>query len=530
MTEAPLPQWFAYAMILGQAIVMAIIVYYLSKIKEIKTAENYLTAGRNVGVGMVSASIIAAWVWAATLMFSSWTGYTMGFIGPWWYAIGAAIPLPLFAYLAISLKKKMPKVHSYPEFFLYRFDTKTHKLFSVIAFVVSCWVTVMVVTGGAITVSTFTGISFSMAAFIIVIAFTSYTVIGGLYGSIFSDTVQAIMVFVSLTVIMLGVYVTIGPEAIYNGLMGVINNKPVLDAGMTATAQDSQWDPLNILNAVGIGFLIVNTIGNLGAVFCDQSYWARAIAAKNIDTAKKAFWAGGLGWAPIPLVMGTALGVTGLALGLKVGETYVNGGTSITFGEAFAIAPTTAFYVLGMTGLFAFGVAIVSAILSTGSAELNAITTVFSNDIYRRYINPKASDSKILKVSKISSLIFAGLILVLSELARMSGVSMGFLYLGMGVMFSSAVVPTVLGLLWKDASTDGAFWGTIIGAVCGLAYWTSTGFDLDWGVVWGNIIVISVSTVIHIVHSINHPANFDWETLKNADIEIRSDASASVKA
>lgn len=34
------------------------------------TAEQFSTAGRSVGVGLASASIVAAWTWAATIMMS----------------------------------------------------------------------------------------------------------------------------------------------------------------------------------------------------------------------------------------------------------------------------------------------------------------------------------------------------------------------------------------------------------------------------------------------------------------------------
>ncbi|MEK1831291.1 hypothetical protein AAAC51_26850 [Priestia megaterium] len=70
------------------------------------TAEQFSTAGRNVGVGLASASIIAAWTWAATLMMSSSTGYQYGISGPYWYAAGASIQILLFAIVAINLKKK----------------------------------------------------------------------------------------------------------------------------------------------------------------------------------------------------------------------------------------------------------------------------------------------------------------------------------------------------------------------------------------------------------------------------------------
>ncbi|MGB8269625.1 MAG: sodium:proline symporter, partial [Priestia megaterium] len=84
------------------------------------TAEQFSTAGRNVSVGLASASIIAAWTWAATLMMSSSTGYQYGISGPYWYAAGASIQILLFAIVAINLKKKAPNAHTFLEFIAQR--------------------------------------------------------------------------------------------------------------------------------------------------------------------------------------------------------------------------------------------------------------------------------------------------------------------------------------------------------------------------------------------------------------------------
>ncbi|MDQ7861141.1 hypothetical protein RCO48_09125 [Peribacillus frigoritolerans] len=74
--------------------------------KQAMTAEQFSTAGRSIGVGLSSASIIAAWTWAATIMMSSSTGYQYGISGPFWYAAGATIQILLFAIVAIHLKRK----------------------------------------------------------------------------------------------------------------------------------------------------------------------------------------------------------------------------------------------------------------------------------------------------------------------------------------------------------------------------------------------------------------------------------------
>ncbi|MDX9861566.1 MAG: hypothetical protein RBS99_11695, partial [Rhodospirillales bacterium] len=304
------------------------------------TAESYLTGGRDIGHGMINASIIATWIWAATLMISAWTGYTYGFIGPWWYALGAVIPLPIMAYLGRQIKRIAPNVRSYPEFIRFRLDKKNHLLHSLIAIIVSFWVVLMIVTGGAVMGVTFTGAPFWAIALTMVVIFVSYSSIAGLWANIFADTIMTLVMYVCLIFIAIGVFVVVGPSAIYDGVVNVIQNKPVLQPALGEAERASQYDGLNWLNAAGLGFLVVNTIGNLGAVLCNQTYWGRVIASDNPKTVFRSFMTAAFCWWPIPLATGTALGVGALALGLTVGETYTVGNASILFSEAEAVAPT----------------------------------------------------------------------------------------------------------------------------------------------------------------------------------------------
>ena len=379
---APLPEWTMFAILAAQGGIYIFAVWMIGR-KRGATAESYLTGGRDIGHGMINASIIATWIWAATLMISAWTGYSYGFIGPWWYALGAVIPLPIMAFLGRQIKRVAPMVRSYPEFIRFRLDRKNHLLHSFIAIVVSFWVVLMIVTGGAVMGVTFTGASFFWIAVTMVLIFISYSSIAGLWANIFADTIMTLVMYVCLIVIAVGVFVAIGPTAIYEGVANVIQNKPILQPALDEAARASQYDGLNWLNTAGLGFLVVNTIGNLGAVLCNQTYWGRVIASEDDKTVFRSFMSAALCWWPIPLATGTALGVGALALGLTVGETYSFGDIPILFSEASAVAPTMVFITLGYAGLACFVIAVGGATVSTGAGEILAVVTVWVNDIFK---------------------------------------------------------------------------------------------------------------------------------------------------
>jgi len=524
----PLPVWYGPALILGLGAMFTILVWIIGRWKG-STAETMLTGGREIGHGMANAAIVATWVWAATLMMSSWTGYTYGPSGPWWYSLGATIPLPIFAYLGQTLKAKMPLIHTYPEFMRFRLDKKNHICMGAISLTVCTWVTIMIVSGGAIMYQTYTGIPFNIAALLMCITFVTYTLVAGTWASIFADTVMGLGIYVALGICVFGTLLLMGPKAIWDGLTAVYTQHPILEPIGAYTNEfyvTNQWDCINYLNAAGIGFLIVNTVGNLGAVLNNQTYWSIAIATDRPRTVFTSFLASSLCWAPIPLAMATSRGVSGLALQHVVGQTYqslfLDMPGYIYFQESEAIAPLTGFTIIGWYGMVAFTLAVGFATVSTGSHELMSSASNFVNDFYRYYLRPQASAKELLRVTRLALFLFMGIVLGFTVTWRAIGFTFAGMYQAMGIFFSSAVIPLCLAVWWKDANPDGCFWGTVIGAVLGIWYWASVDFNLGWGVVWANIIVMAVSCIA-IPWSIAKPHNFDFKQLAGVDIMIHEE-------
>ncbi len=520
---APLPEWSMYVILAAQGIIYTIAVVIIAKAKG-RSAEAFLSGGRDIGHGMINASIVATWIWAATLMISSWTGFSYGFTGPWWYAAGATIPLPCMAYIGKQIKIIMPKATSYPEFVLFRSDKKNHLLHSIITIIVCLWVTLMIITGGGVMLHAFTGAPFWIIAVLMTIIFISYISFAGLWASIFADTVMCLVMYACLLIIVWTVVLKIGPSAIYEGLINIINTKPNLQPGAPIEVLEAQWDPLNWFNTAGLGFLIVNTIGNLGAVLCNQTYWSRMTGSKDPYIAWRSFMTAAFCWWPIPFATATALGVGGLSMGLTVGETYTSPtGVGMLFTEPTAIAPMTAFVVLGYLGLIMFVVAVGGATISTGAGEILAVVTVLVNDLYRGYINPKASDAKVLSLSRIFLVVTGIGLLAIVIYWRAIGFTFSGMYQAMGVAFSSAVIPIWMFCFYKNTNKNGAFWATIIGGIIGILYWVLVAdMDLLWGVVWANLIVMGVSAVILIPWTMIAPQPFDFKSMKDKGFEYGS--------
>jgi hypothetical protein len=167
----------------------------------------------------------------------------------------------------------------------------------------------------------------------------------------------------------------------------------------------------------------------------------------------------------------------------------------------------------------------IRAVTSAGSSELIAVSSLCTYDIYRTYINPDASGKKILKVSRAVVLGFGCFMGLLAVILNKAGVSLGWMYLAMGILIGSAVLPIAFMLLWRKANAIGAILGTIIGCVLGVITWLVV-TKVEYGrinldttgrnapMLAGNLVSILTGGAIHAVCSFLWPQDYDWDTTK----------------
>lgn len=167
----------------------------------------------------------------------------------------------------------------------------------------------------------------------------------------------------------------------------------------------------------------------------------------------------------------------------------------------------------------------IRAVTSAGSSELIAVSSLCTYDIYRTYINPDASGKKILKVSRAVVLGFGCFMGLLAVILNKAGVSLGWMYLAMGILIGSAVLPIAFMLLWRKANAIGAILGTIIGCVLGVITWLVV-TKVEYGrinldttgrnapMLAGNLVSVLTGGAIHAVCSFLWPQDYDWDTTK----------------
>jgi len=398
--------------------------------------------------------------------------------------------------------------------------------------------------GGALTVEALTGIRYELAVIL-------YTSASGLKATFMASYLHTMIIFTVVCCMITITYIKVySSDLIYDYLEKTVsytdeqctNIYSADGAGTDSFYLDAdgkkqmacgpvsgnvQGSYLTMLSSGGLMFGIINIIGNFGTVFVDQSYWQSAIAARP-ESAAKGYLLGGICWFAIPFSLATSLGLASTALMIPI--------TSSEAGSGL-VPPAVADYLMGDAGAVLILIMLFMAIVSTGSAESIAVSSLVAYDMYREYINPEATGKQILFWSRVVIVLFNLFMGVFAILLNALGLNLGWVYLFMGVMIGSAVIPLWNMMTWKDASGKGAVLAAWGGLVLALAGWligaqvqggkiTVSTLGTNEVMLSGNLIAIFSSGIIHYLYSkFVDPQNYDFDTLDSNIHLVEQDLS-----
>ncbi|RDX54444.1 urea transporter [Lentinus brumalis] len=521
--EPILPQGAGYGVVVGIGLFFSAFMVCLTAIQarytgfSPKNSEEFNSASRSVKPGLIASGIVSAWTWAATLLQSSAVAYKDGISGPWWYGAGATVQVLLFAQLAAKLKLNAPHAHTWLEIVAARWGTFAHLVFMFFGLATNIIVSSMLILGGSATVTALTGMHTIAACFLIPLGVAIYVVVGGMRATLLCDYTHTTVLFAIIFVFVFTVYATSEKIGSFSAMHALLA-KASADQPVPGNAQGSY---LTMRSKNGLIFGVINVIGNFATVFQDQAYWQRAIASRPA-TCVKAYLLGGLAWFAIPFMFSTTLGLAAVALRGDP-DMRVLSPEDVSAGLPASAAAAA---ILGKPGAAALLIVLFLAVTSATSAELIAVSSILTYDVYKKYFNPTATEDQILKVSHAMVALFAIVMGLLGLIFFYIGISMGWLYEFMGVVLGSAVVPIAMCITWKKANKWGCISGAIAGFCVGVIAWlvttsalnegsltvTTTGGDLE--MLAGNLASIGVGGIVTVVTSLIWPDNFDFESTR----------------
>lgn len=438
--------------------------------RKAKNLEGHMLAGRNVGLALGTATVMATWVTSNTTMLAPQFVLEMGVWGMLAYST-AAIGLLLFAPLAQRIRTLMPKGYTSGDFIRLRYGKAAWLLFLFISIFYSLiWLVSMGMAGG-ILMNAIAGIPYALGTTVILAVCVGYTLFGGLYAVIGTDYIQSLLIMIGIVIVGFGIYQILDFDTIYNDLE---ENKPML---------------MSILFPAAIMSIFNNLLFSLGEVFHSNVWWSRTFALRK-EVGKKAYILAGLAWLPIPIAAGF-IALASSSLGINIVRPDM-------------VGPLVAANILGPIGAVIVFIVLFCSLASSIDAVLAAISDLITQDIYRKIFKPQATEKQLKKFS-VSMILLVGFIAWVICLPRI-GTLASILFFA-GPMVGSTIWPIATGLFWKKANAKGALWGMLLGSTFGLISY----FYLGWYT--SSLVGASVSMVTVLICTYFFPTNFDWKKL-----------------
>lgn len=438
-------------------------------------SEDFLFAGRNVGLALVTATLMATWVTGNTVLAAPEQAYKLGLWGMIGYSF-AAFGLLLFAPLSVRIRRLMPHGYTSGDFILHRYGRPAWVVFFAISAVYFTGWLITSGMGAGLLLESLSGLDYRIGMIVVIVITTIYTLLGGMKAVIGMDFIQAVLIMAGMVAVAILVYSHFGVRQIYDGL------------------HTAKPEALNLLLPAGLLYAWNTGLFSMGEVCHSNIWWMRAYASKP-DTNRRGFTLSGIIWTTVPLSTG-AIALAALALPEQFNVPQVN-----------MVFPVVASTMLGTVGAALVLVVVFAALASTISSLLTATATMLTQDIYRGFVAPHAGDAQLGRVARLLIGLLAGLTIALSwnYVTTMYG-----LLLFTGALVGSTVWPVICGLYWKKASGNVATLAMVLGSASGLiCYFVISSFAAA-------LVGFVVSAVVMVLGSLISPTSFDWRDLDRA--------------
>lgn len=370
----------ALIIVIGYLVGMLLVGFVVGKLK-IKGAEDYMLAGRRMGIFMVAFSLSANNIGGGCT-----TGLAEKAFGSWglsamWYVLAASIAMIPLAYFAPKIRKTLAV--TIPEVVGRRFG-KFSSVFAAVLNVLAlfCLTSSQVAASGSV-VATLTGLNTKLCMIIAGIIIILYTTLGGMIADQISDMVQFLIILVGLAIAT-----------------------PIVISGIGGWDVIASKLPAEQLSFTKIGWAFI--FGYIFNYFCTflsgPEMISRFETAKDEATAKRASFLSAILMAAMS-AFPTLLGLAALA----VKDTLPN---LIASGSNAMMAVTQQYAPTIITGLVS--AAIISATMSSADSNLLCMSTMIINDMYKPFFKHDLDGMKEVWATRICNIVCCVLAMIIS--------------------------------------------------------------------------------------------------------------------
>ena len=497
-----------------------------------KSANDYFLAGNTLTWWAVGASLIAANISAEQFIGMSGTSYADG-IATAAYELMAAVTLIVIGKFLLPTMLKQ-KIFTIPQFLRERYNDGVGLAFSILWLFLYVFVNLTSVAWlGALAIEQILGLqgamlqigSFTVSMRLVIILFLYviagiYSIYGGLASVAWTDVLQ---VFFLVGGGLVTAYFALSAVGDGSGALAGLNNiftdlttgEHLNDGHLHLVTQQSHGESA-FANVPGIAAVVGGVwLTNLGYWGFNQYIIQKGLAAKSVDEAQKGLIFAGFLKILIPFIV-VLPGICAYYISLHP-EMFTNLKGTINVADDAYPWLVRNFTPVGVKGLtFA---ALAAAIISSLASMFNSTSTLFTMDIYKKYIKKDASDRNLVRVGRLTSLA-ALVIAAIAVEPLLGGLDQAFQYIQeySGFIYPGIIVVFGLGLLWKRASSKAAVWTAIITIPLGVLFKIFLGnvpFQLRAGYIF--IILLTFFVILSLIDrkfiSVEVPAEKDCKAM-----------------
>ncbi len=439
---------------------------YLKKFT--KTGEDFFLAGRKNSSWVAGLAFLSANLGALEIL--GWTGGTMkyGMFVSHFYWVGA-IPAMIFLGLYMMPFYYSSKIHSVPGYLKLRFDEKTRLLNAVSFAVMTLLMSGINLYLMALVFNVLLGWNWHASMWASAAAIACYITLGGLMSAIFTEIVQFFLIWFGLFLVSIMGIIEFG------GVANVMEGLPATMTSLWATAGSPDENAMGVTwlgLAMGLGFVL-----SFGYWTTDFLVVQRAFSSKDLRSARLTPITASFFKMALPFIVVVA-GLVALKLVGNPDSGFALPVDPVTGEKNYDAALPLLILRYYPTGLVGLGItALLAGFMAGQAGNVSAFNTVWTYDIYRAVINPKASDTHLVWMGRMTTIVGILLSVVTAYVAMQFNTIMDYIQAIFSWVNAPLFATFLLGMFWKRTTANGAFWGLLAGMIVSFSIFM--GFRLD---------------------------------------------------
>ncbi|MBN8789825.1 MAG: sodium/solute symporter [Terrimonas sp.] len=444
-------------------------IYQRKKKAQVDTHDFFLAEG-SLTWWAIGASLIASNISAEQFIGMSGDGFFAG-VAIAAYEWIAALALIIIAvwFMPVYLKNK---IYTMPQFLKTRYNESVSLIMAIFWLFLYVFVNLTsILYLGALAINGLLGGGYLHLIMVLLSIFAIIITLGGMKVIGYTDVIQvSVLIIGGLATTLLALNIVsdkVGTGAgIFDGFNTLLKDAPehfhMIFDKPTPESPQIEIDKYLILPGIAMYFA-GQWIVNLNYWGCNQYITQRALGA-DLKTARTGILFAGMLKLMMPIIV--------MLPGIAAYVLHKNGHLpQLTGGKDGAYSAMLSFLPTGLKGLSV--AALTAAIVASLAGKANSISTIFTLDIYKKYIKKEADEKKLVwigRVTIIASMVIA-ILFTWNDLLGIGGEG-GFTFIQKYTGFISPGVFAmfILGMFWKRTTGAAAIAGLITGLVMAIIF------------------------------------------------------------